>query len=129
MSDAEKVMRNAFGSGHDLYLDEFYYISYSDQKELLTQEEQKKRFGKYLSIMRWPDSSLKYRSIAELHPEENPNYIKITGRMILEWAEKGYIPLFDTYFKKTHRLIMVPVEAWEHFNKLSIMLRKRRKRK
>lgn len=127
MSENKPVIENFFHSGHDLYLDEFYYISYSDQKEELTKAEFKKKYEKYLHMQVWPDAPFKFRSLAELHPEENPMYIKITGRMIIEWCEKGYVPQFDKYFDKTRRLVMIPIEAWDHFNKFSSMLRRKRK--
>lgn len=125
MSEKEGVVRNVFGSGRDLYMDEWYYISYSDQKEKMSEAQYRERYGKYLEIVRWPETNIKFKTLAELHPEENPNYIKITGRMIMEWCEKGYVPQFDKYFEKTRRLVMVPVEAWEFFNRRSRMLRKR----
>lgn len=124
---SEKLIKNVFGSGYDIYLDEFYFISYPDQKEQMDEVEFRKKYGKYLEIVNWPETAIKFKALAELHPEENPQYIKITGRMIMEWCEKGFIPQFDKYFKKTRRLIMVPVEAWEFFNKKSYMLRNRNK--
>lgn len=123
MSEHNPVLNNFFNSGYDLYLDEFYYISYSDQKEKLTEAEYKKKYEKYMHIQAWPETTYKFRVLAELHPEETPMYIKITGRMILEWCSKGYVPQFDSHFKRTRRLLMVPIEAWDHFNKFSSMLR------
>lgn len=129
MSDNDKVLHNVFGSGHDLYLDEYYYISYPDQLEAMSEEEMKERFKRYFHIASWPDSNLKFRAIAELAPEENPHYIKITGRMVMEWCERGYIPQFDQYFKQTRRLIMVPVEAWDFYTKYSKLLRRGQQRR
>ncbi len=127
MSDKRPVAKDVFGSGYDLHLDEFYYISYSDQKEVMTEAQYQERYKKYLEVMKWPETKLKFKTLAELHPEENPRYIKITGRMILEWCEKGYVPQFDKYFKTTRRLVLVPIEAWEHFHKYSTMLKRKRR--
>lgn len=119
----ETVFKNWFNSGHDIYLDEFYYISYADQKFKIAEFEKKNKYKKYFDIMKWPETELKYKTLAELHPDENPKYIKISGRMLLEWSEKGFIPQFDMYFEKTRRLVMIPLEGWEFFNENSYMLR------
>jgi hypothetical protein len=143
------VVKNWMGSGHDIYLDEFYFISYADQEKLieshgisisdvktLSKEEYleakkeiakqlKEKFPEYFTIVSWVGvDQIKAREIAKLDPAKNPNYIRIIGRMLLEWAEEGFVPQFDTYFDKTRRLLMVPVQAWEHFHEWSYMLRK-----
>ena len=123
MSEHAKVIKNAFGTQFDIVLDEFYYISYSDQQQKLTEAQYKEKYKKYLGIINWPETAMKFRALAELHPEESPRYIKITGRMIMEWCEKGFVPQFDKYFNKTRRLVMIPIEAYDHFNKHSYMLR------
>jgi hypothetical protein len=81
-------------------------------------------YKRYLEISQWPDTQLKHKEIAELHPEQNPNWIKITGRMLLEWGEMGYIPQFDKYFDKTRRLTMLPVDGMEFYFEFSKMLNK-----
>lgn len=126
MSDNNKVLKNIFGSGHDLYLDEVYYISYADQREEMTEAEYRKKYSKYLDIVNWPETAYKHKAIAELAPEENPQYIQITGRMIMKWCEEGFIPKFDKYFKQTRRLIMVPVEAIDFYNRESYILNNRK---
>lgn len=134
-------------SGRDLFLDEFYFISYADQKKALkfhgvtyskgiltpadalenhkeVHKQLGSKFPKYFEIINWVGmDSYKARCIAELAPEENPNYIKITGRMLMIWAEQGFVPQFDKYFEKTRKLIMIPIEAWEHFHEFSYMLK------
>lgn len=146
----DPVVKNWMDSGRDIYLDEFYFISYSDQKRALKShgieyhiepgmskkdfEEEEKRiakelkekFPKYFDIMAWVGmEQYKAKAIAELSPAQNPNYIRITGRMLIEWAEQGFVPQFDEFFERTRKLIMVPLQAWEHFHRFSYMLRKK----
>lgn len=129
MSEHNKVLTNFFDSGYDIYLDELYYISYSDQEQIvaLGSEKFNKNYEKYLAIMSWPDTQLKFKSVAELPPEQNPNFIKVTGRMLIEWVEKGFVPQFDKFFDKSRRLLMIPIEAYDHFNQYSKMLKKGRR--
>jgi hypothetical protein len=143
------VVHNWLESGRDIYLDEFYFIGYADQKRVLRShgikcsdkviildpkeaaEEQQEilkqlteKFPKYFNIYSWIGmEQYKARCIAELAPEENPNYIRITGRMLVTWANEGFIPQFDDYFEKTRRLLMVPVQAYDHYHESSYMLR------
>lgn len=144
------VVNDWMGSGRAIYLDEFYFISYSDQKRALKYhgieysktgtlskedaekerkeigQKLKEKFPEYFNIMSWVGmEQYKAKQIAELSPAQNPNYIKITGRMLIEWAEQGFVPQFDDFFDRTRKLIMVPIEAWEHFHKFSYMLRKK----
>ncbi len=141
-------VKNWMGSAYTIYLDEFYFISYGDQERVirshdilisdiktLNKEEYlkakkeidkqlRKKFPEYFEIVGWVGmEQYKAKEIAKLHPAQNPNYIKITGRMLLEWAEEGFVPQFDSYFERTRRLLMVPVQAWEHFQKWSFMLK------
>lgn len=123
MSEHNPVLKNFFNSGYDLYLDEFYYISYAEQRKEMTKAEFQEKYKKYLHIQSWPETEYKHKALAGLHAEENPRYIKITGRMLLEWMEKGFVPSFDKYFAKTRRLVMIPIAAWDHYSKFSFMLR------
>ena len=136
------VVKKWMGSKHDIYLDEFYFISYADQERVIKShgisitgiktlsregydlakkeidKQLRERFPEYFEIVSWSAGLAQYKEkeIARLHPSQNPNYIKITGRMLLEWAEDGFVPQFDSYFEKTRRLLMVPVQAWDHFH-------------
>ncbi len=142
------VVNNWMESRHDIYLDEFYFIGYADQRRVLkfhgiqakdeaildpkeAAEEYKEiikqlreKFPNYFMIQDWIGlEQHKAKAVAELDPKENPNYIRITGRMLLEWAEQGFIPQFDDFFDDTRRLIMVPVQAYDHFHSFSYMLK------
>lgn len=99
--------------GKTIKLDEFYFISYSDQKQEITKADREGKYYKYFSIQAWPETTLKWKAIAELPAEFNPNWIKITGRMLIEWSERGYIPQFDKFFRFTHQLTMIPASGLE----------------
>lgn len=99
--------------GRVIGLDEFYFISYSDQKAEISKADKEGKYAKYFQIQEWPETILKWKAIAELPPGYNPNWIKITGRMLIEWSERGYIPQFDKFFRLTHQLTMCPVSGIE----------------
>lgn len=119
------VVKNFFESGYDLYLNEMYYIAFGDQKFMaelrgsLTEKEFNDQYARYMLITQWPDGNPKFKALAEIPPEENPNYIKITGRQIVNWAEQGFVPQFDSMFRDTRKLVMVPLEAYEYYEKYS----------
>lgn len=125
MSENNPVVKNFFDSGHDLYLNELYYIAYSDQEFMVklqgrkTQKEFNEKYSKYLQITTYPEGVMKFKALAMLQPEDNPNFINITGRMIIDWTKEGFIPQFDYFFKKSRRLVMVPLEAYEYYEKYS----------
>lgn len=125
MSEHNPIVENFFESGNDLYLNEFYYIAFGDQKFMaefrgeLTEKEFNDRYARYMAITTWPENNVKFKALAEIHPEDNPNYIKITGRQIVNWTEQGFVPQFDHDFRNTRKLVMIPLEAYEYYARYS----------
>lgn len=127
MSQHNPVEKNFFDSGFDIYLNEFYYIAYSDTKTLvdmkitksMTEAEFKQNYGRYMAITQWPDIDSKYNAINELPPDQNPNYIKISGEMLILMTENGFVPQFDKNFLNSRKLIMIPIDAYEFYGQYS----------
>lgn len=95
-------------------LDGYYFISYSDQKQELTNKQREAQYANYYNIKSWPETKLKWIELEKLGPGKNPNWIRITGRVLIEWGEKGFVPQFDRFFAKSRKLLMIEVAgmAW-----------------
>jgi hypothetical protein len=133
---------------HLIELEGIYFVYYPDEKPQFSKKEQKE-FEKYTYIMQLPDT-LRYKFLAEMPVQMDPNVLKVKGRVLIEYSERGYIPIFDAFFdntsitkwcrnnwhlvrkfgrpKETRRLTFMPVEGYEFYREWSRQLRRRKRR-
>ena len=121
-----------------------YYVFYPDQKKEMTKKERED----YDYIQGMPDT-LRYKMLAELDPSKDPNVLQVKGRVLIEFSERGWIPMFDVFFgdisielwwkrnpqfhrngkpKPTRRLTFMPLEGYEFYREWSYFMNKRRRK-
>jgi len=93
--------------GQRLKLEEKYYVYYVGKQKL-----PKKDIEIFQALKRLPEK-LARKEINKLPPEKNPDILPLTGYQICEHIfDKGYIPIFDKYFKKTRKLTLIKKEYY-----------------
>lgn len=125
--------------GRQIELDGVYLLYFPDKKREMT----KKELDEYTTIKSWPEK-LMWKGLLEADPAINPNVLKVKGRVLIEMAERGYIPMFDKYFDEasvarliergipaapTRRLSLMPVEGMKYFKEHSFMLNEKFRRR
>lgn len=106
-----KGVREENWFGRIIYLSEMYFVLYSDRKRELS----KSQLAAYKGIQDLPDQ-LKFRKLIEFNgkmPDFNPNINPMTGRELIEEAERGYIPVFDQFFDKSHKVTLFPLDGFD----------------
>lgn len=112
--------------GREIELEGVYYIYFSEQEKVMSDAQ----IENWNNIQAMPEK-WRIREIAALNPDDNPHVIKVLGRALVEFSERGYMPQFDYYFDREHpitkkpsrRLVLVPTGA------MAVMLEQRVRRK
>lgn len=90
-------------------LNENYYLAYAGGHRELPEKDQKE-YNKILSL----PYLLQRKELAKIPFEKNPNVVPMKGRQLLSFIrELKFIPLFDSFFEKSHLVQLSDLLVYE----------------
>jgi hypothetical protein len=92
-----------------IHFDQWYYIAYAGGTRELPAKEQKE-WNKTILL----PELLKVQERRKIPMQNNPNVVPIMGIDLLSFIrELKFIPLFDTFFEKTHTIKLTDIVVYE----------------
>lgn len=113
----DKTGPNVMWMGRQIWLNEIYFVCYSDTPRDLTRDQKR-----IYDNIRLEPATLQAMEF-DRDPSLSPNVQPVTGRELIELSESNKaIPQFDKYFVHSHKLTMVPVDGYDFWERNSSVL-------
>lgn len=94
---------------YPIYFSQQYFIAYAGGKRELEEKDQKE----YSKILHLP-YLLQRKELRKIPLEKNPNVVPITGMQLMSFIkELKFVPLFDTFFERTHLIKLTDIVIYE----------------